>query len=92
MRAWKGDGKRMALQSGKQQATGRREFMRCCGRWTLRALGAVAGARLLGRRQISAAGQRCVNDGICSSCRTYAECGLPQALSRRRAMQGKEGA
>ncbi len=72
----------------RDDANERRDFLRLCGRSVL--LGAVAfgAARLFVRRQVSLSGQTCVNDGICPTCRKHADCGLPQALSRRQAQEG----
>ena len=84
------DGEPVGLHLGMDQVSGRREFLQGCGRWTVLALGAAVGARFLRRNQVSVAGQRCVNDGICSSCRTYPVCGLPQALSRRHTIAGSD--
>jgi hypothetical protein len=66
----------------------RREFFRSAGRHGLLAV-LTATAAVLGRRALA---QRCINQGICSGCRVFAECGLPQALSARQARQasGKE--
>ena len=61
----------------------RREFFRATARYVLLALVSVAAA--LAARPRTTGGQRCVNRGICSSCDIFAECGLPQALSAKRA-------
>lgn len=66
-----------------QKMTSRRAFLRLCGRIFLLGAGAVGAARLLRRGQVTLGGQTCVNQGICSTCRGYARCGLPAALSRR---------
>ncbi len=69
-----------------REAESRREFFRAGLRYGLLALvGAVAG--LTARPRVSGS-QRCVNQGICSSCGVFADCGVPQALSAKRA-QGK---
>ena len=64
----------------------RREFFRAAGRRGLLALLSVAAACLAARPQ-GPGGQRCVNHGICSSCSVFAGCGLPQALSAKRAQE-----
>ena len=63
----------------------RREFFRASMRYALLALVSVVAA--LAARPRSPGGQRCVNLGICSSCGIFAKCGLPQALSAKRAQQ-----
>jgi len=64
----------------------RREFARTAARYGLLALvAAVAG---LAARTRLPAGQSCVNRGICSGCGVFASCGLPQALSAKRAQRG----
>jgi hypothetical protein len=35
--------------------------------------------------------QSCLNSGICSSCRAFRGCALPQALSRKKAQRNSEG-
>ncbi len=86
------DGESVGMKLGMAQESGRREFLQWCGRWTVLALGAAVGTRFLRRNQVSVARQRCVNDGICSSCGTYSVCDLPQALTRRRTIQGRDDA
>jgi len=63
----------------------RREFFRATVRYALLAL--VSAAASLAARPRTSGGQRCVNRGICSSCGIFAECGLPQALSVKRAQE-----
>jgi len=72
----------------------RREFLRGCARWTAAAALAAVAVRVLGRqpRAHPPGIQRCVNRGICRGCREYPRCGLPQALSRRRARRGAANA
>ena len=68
-----------------EQVESRREFFRATGRYSLLAVvGAIAA--LTTRRRVPA-GQRCVNRGICSSCGVFTACGLPQALSAKRAKE-----
>ena len=69
-----------------QEATSRREFFRAAARGGLLALVSAAAACLAARSQ-RLEGQRCVNRGICSSCGVFAACGLPQALSAKRAQE-----
>jgi len=47
----------------------------------------VAASRLAARSG-RAAGERCVNRGICRGCAVFASCGLPQALSAKAAQSG----
>ena len=62
----------------------RREFLRGVARAA--AGGALAAAAVTmyarGRRR---AAERCVNGGICSGCEAFGRCGLPAALSAKRA-------
>ena len=68
-----------------QQDESRRDFFRATARYGLLALvGAIAA---LAARPRMPAGQHCVNRGICSSCGIFAACGLPQALSAKRAKE-----
>ena len=64
----------------------RREFVRTAARYGLLAL--VTAAAALAARGRGPAGQSCVNRGICSGCGLFAGCGLPQALSAKRAQRG----
>jgi hypothetical protein len=66
-----------------QQVESRREFFRAAARYGLLALVSVAAS--LAVRPRTPSGQRCVNQGICSGCGVFAGCGLPQALSAKRA-------
>ena len=68
-----------------QEIESRREFFRAAGRYALLMLVGVAAA--LAARPRGPGGQRCVNQGICSSCGIFAACGLPQALSAKRAQE-----
>ena len=68
-----------------QQVESRREFFRATARYGLLALLSVAAS--LAARPRTPGGQRCVNRGICSGCGVFADCGLPQALSAKRAQQ-----
>jgi len=66
----------------------RRDFLRGGVRYALLAgLGAVS-ATLFKRSGGKLSGQTCINQGICSGCATYADCGLPQALSRKQIKRG----
>jgi len=64
----------------------RREFLRSCVRWPLLAgLLALSGAAARRDRRDAPGRQTCVGAGVCGACAAYPHCGLPQALSRRRA-------
>ena len=69
------------MQVLPQEVEDRREFFRATARYGLLAL--VSAATWLVARPRGPLGQRCVNQGICSSCGVFAECGLPQALSAK---------
>lgn len=72
----------------------RRDFLRAAARFAaLAGIGTLA-FRLLGRRpggrtpavdgrNPAAGNQTCVNDGYCRTCRAFAGCGLPAALSAK---------
>ncbi len=51
-------------------------------------LGFVSVWAVLKRRRLKYDGD-CINSSICSDCRIYEDCGLPQALSRKQAMEKK---
>jgi len=68
-----------------QKVKSRRDFFRAAARYALLAL--VSAAAGLAARPQTPGGQRCVNRGICSSCAIFASCGLPQALSAKRAQE-----
>lgn len=59
----------------------RRGFLRSVGRITLLAALTGGTALLVGRRNK----ETCVNSGICRGCAEFSGCGLPQALSAKRA-------
>jgi hypothetical protein len=67
----------------------RREFMRFCGRLAVLGAAAYYAARLFISGRVTLSGQSCSNRGVCSACRSYSRCGLPQALSRRQALEGR---
>jgi len=73
------------MRTSPLQVESRRDFFRAAARYASLALvSAVAG---LTARPRTLRGQRCVNRGICGSCAIFAGCGLPQALSAKRAQQ-----
>lgn len=70
---------------GKGYSEDRREFLRGLGRVALLG-GLIVGAGSLIRREETARRiETCASDGICRNCRNLRDCGLPQALSYRRA-------
>jgi hypothetical protein len=73
------------MRFSPQKAESRRDFFRAAARYALLAL--VSAAASLAARPRTPAGQRCVNQCICGSCAIFAGCGLPQALSAKRAQE-----
>lgn len=67
----------------------RREWLRRCGRVLLFTAVSAGALRLVLRRQVPLTDQTCANRGVCPSCSRRAHCGLPAALSRRRALEGR---
>ncbi len=64
-------------------AANRREFLRGGLRYALlTAVGAVS-ATLASKPGVALPGQTCINQGICSGCNAFTDCGLPQALSAK---------
>jgi len=78
------------MNKTNQDRTDRREFLRGGVRYTLlTALGAAAAA-LYQRSGGKLAGQNCINQGVCSGCTAFTDCGLPQALSAKQFKHGGE--
>lgn len=75
------------MQFPPEQVESRREFFRAGARYGALALVSVLAGLAARPRKLD--GQQCVNSGICSGCGIFTTCGLPQALSARRAR--KEG-
>ena len=66
-----------------KNAANRREFLRDGLRYALlTAVGAVS-ATLASKPGAALPGQTCINQGICSGCNAFTDCGLPQALSAK---------
>ena len=62
----------------------RRDTLLSGGRMVFAGLLAVLGSFLLFRKKNPAKGRQvCISKGICSGCRVFDGCGLPQALSRK---------
>ena len=66
----------------------RREFLRDGMRYSVLAGMAAVSALLLKRSGGKLTGQTCVNQGICSGCGAFSNCGLPAALSAKAAKRG----
>jgi hypothetical protein len=75
------------MQFPPKQVESRREFFRAGARYS--ALALVSALAALAARPRKLPGQECVNSGICGGCGIFATCGLPQALSAKRA--GRKG-
>jgi hypothetical protein len=73
------------MQFPPKTVESRREFFRATARYGLLALVSVAAGLAARPRKFS--GQHCVNRGICSGCGIFAACGLPPALSAKRAQE-----
>ncbi|MEI8042213.1 MAG: hypothetical protein WCL11_12450 [Verrucomicrobiota bacterium] len=74
------------MQVSPVEVESRREFFRAAARYGLLTL--VAAVSGLAARPWTPAGRRCMNRGVCGGCGLFAGCGLPQALSARRARTG----
>ncbi|MBN1798211.1 MAG: hypothetical protein JW822_06525 [Spirochaetales bacterium] len=73
------------MTSAKKKQT-RRTFFKNLGRGVLAAGLALLGFKLLGKSLfIKKKAQSCNADFICSRCSVFSSCGLPPALSRKRA-------
>ena len=71
-----------------KNAANRREFLRGGLRYALlTAVGAVS-ATLASKPGAALPGQTCINQGICSGCNAFTDCGLPQALSAKAFQHG----
>lgn len=68
----------------------RREFLRTGLRYSILAALAGVTATLFRRSGGKLTGQTCINRGICSHCRAFADCGLPAALSAKSAQTRAE--
>lgn len=67
----------------------RREFIRNGLRYALLTGVAAVSGILFKRSGGKLTGQSCLNKGICSRCIAFSACGLPPALSARRAKYGE---
>ena len=67
----------------------RREIIKSSLRYAvLGVVGLFSGLELIKRRRFVKEG-KCVSKGICSQCGLYDDCRLPQALSRKQVVNGK---
>jgi len=66
-----------------EQREDRREFFRAAARYGL--LAVVSSIAALAGRSRRTERQRCWNSGICRGCSHFTACGLPAALSAKRA-------
>jgi len=73
-------------QVQKESATRRQFFSGVLRKASLTLLGAGGGAAVVKRRRLLREG-KCLNQGICSGCEVFEECGLPRALSVKLAMK-----
>ncbi|MHC4757971.1 MAG: hypothetical protein ACYTE8_04895 [Planctomycetota bacterium] len=67
----------------------RRQFLTGTARYmTLGLIGFIAGAALKKRRRLVLEG-KCFNDYICSGCKLYEGCQLPEAISKKESVRGE---
>jgi hypothetical protein len=72
-------------EADQNRGPSRREFMRDGFRYAVLTGLATVSATLFKRSGGKLSGQTCINQGICSGCTAYTDCGLPQALSAKQA-------
>ena len=64
----------------------RRHWLMSAGRYAIVGLvGLLTGGLLIKRRKLLREGN-CINRGICGGCQLYADCRLPQSLSRKQVL------
>ena len=73
-------------ESAKNRHTRRRFFAGALRNASLALLGVGSGAAVVKRRRLLREG-KCINQGICSQCAVFDECGLPRALSVKQALK-----
>ena len=73
-----------------EPGSSRREFVRSSFRYALLTGLGVVSAALLRKNGARLSGQSCINQGVCSGCTVFTDCGLPQALSAKQARQKSE--
>ena len=71
------------MSDGRNEKHNRREFLRGVARGAV--LGGIALVALCARRRGAPLRQSCTNGGLCRGCSAYDDCGLPQALTAKRA-------
>jgi hypothetical protein len=74
-----------AMNKADEDRANRRDFLRGGARYALLTTLAAVSATLFKHSGGKLSGQTCINEGLCSDCTAYADCGLPQALSRKQA-------
>ena len=57
--------------------------------FTLGLIGAMGGSIFARRRRLIRE-DKCISKGICSGCEVFEKCGLPQALSAKEVLAGKD--
>ncbi|MFC1637161.1 hypothetical protein ACFL5Z_20255 [Planctomycetota bacterium] len=72
-----------------EQARSRRELCFVALRYATLGLLTAGGAALWAKRQRLLREGVCINDGICNGCQALAQCGLPRALSVKKAQRGE---
>jgi len=70
-------------EADHHRGASRREFMRDGFRYAVLTGLAAVSATLFNRSGGKLSGQTCINQGICSGCTAYSDCGLPQSLSAK---------
>jgi hypothetical protein len=78
------------MSSSSDQGIDRREFFSGLLRKAALAALAFGGGAAAAKRAVLSKEQSCVNRGICSGCRVFDDCGLPQALSAKEAAGEKK--
>lgn len=66
-----------------EQKQDRREFLRTIGRYAAVAAVGTTSAFLLIRKARGNEENKCTSRGICDGCKSFTDCGLPQALSAK---------
>ena len=69
----------------------RRKFLKAIGRLSAGGILGYLGFRLL-RQSSTSLREICINRGICNGCTALSDCGLPPAISRKRAAGSGTGA
>lgn len=69
----------------------RRGALKAAARYSILALLGAVGYKMGVKKPVDnpSSVNACIADGICSRCGVYEKCGLPQALSRKKVLAGK---